>query len=211
MTDEITTTNSGENEDMFKIRDMFSRAADAILAATQLRRDVTALQDSVNKLSTELEAVRNHNTWLEQQLEDTKRNRDEWRDRCFSAENSLEQSRQEVSRLTSVNEDQTRTIHDLNMLVERMRDEQRETEHKRDDLELELMSVNDKLSQVRAVIDDAGSKLTELLFPEEKKEPEPTAQEIVPELVSAPPTPVFEEQIRDPETGQFGPKIAQGF
>ena len=78
--DTQTQANAGE-EDM--IRQMFSRAANTIVEASSLRKEVQALTEQVGQLAKVVEELRGQNEGLKTELENVRKERDEARQKLW--------------------------------------------------------------------------------------------------------------------------------
>lgn len=165
-------------DDMFKVKDILQRAADAIVGMSQLSADVTALRDTVNMLQADTDKLRGQNNALDEALNYSRGERDrqsallsEVNAQLHSAVTEKEQVLLQNDKLELANE-QYQIDLDL-------------TRKAKDDAEFHNLELEDKLKAAEAKL----AKVAELhrsLFPVEAppwtKPAEPT-----PEPVPTPP------------------------
>lgn len=95
--DTQTQANAGE-EDM--IRQMFSRAANTIVEASSLRKEVQALAEQVGELTNVVNELRGQNEGLKTELENVRKERDEARQKLWQEEVSHAQTKTELETTT---------------------------------------------------------------------------------------------------------------
>lgn len=166
MSNGITATQVSpivQEDDMSKVRELFDRAANAIVQASELAKQVNELSASVDALRRDVERMRSQNEWLDSQLADTRRQRDE--------------AIRENGTLRDTASADARTIADLRMTVDanaiKVADLSNALAHERsarDDAELHAMDLEDKLTIANATLEKIKASLG-LTPPEPTPEP----------------------------------------
>ena len=170
------TTLAPSEEEMRGVAETFARMRDAVIDASKLASEVAELRNAVGSLRNELESLRSTNRWMDGQITELRKQRDE-----------------EVELSTNLNRELTSTRNDRDSLQVHC-DNQRETLARLNAQVAQLHTENDawlaevdKLSKER---DEALAKLdtiVDLVCP--------------PKVVET--SPVVVEHPRDPETQQF--------
>lgn len=80
-------------DDMGMIKDFFTRAANTIVEAAGLRKDIAELRSAVSDLKTEVEHVRSQNKWLDEQLANVRKSRDDYAEQLRTAHAQLDDTR----------------------------------------------------------------------------------------------------------------------
>lgn len=106
MNDLITKEQASES-DMRAISQMFARAANAVVDASELGKTVKAMQGEVEKLVGDAQRLREHISWLEQENTTLRTQRDE-------AQNSLSDAKRDIDTYAA---DSARVNHNLTVAL----------------------------------------------------------------------------------------------
>src|SRR5262245_11010469 len=147
MTDVVAHQGPTETE-MQHIRSIFSRAADAIVSASELAKRVTELEHTMDALKRELDTVKNTNAWLTDQLGNVREHRDR-------LTRELDEERTKTSRLSGELEDANHTITTQGNRIAELTDKLRDSQKESDDHLLRAMTAEEELQKVRTKLDEA--------------------------------------------------------
>lgn len=171
MTDGAHVVPVPTESEMAHIRGIFSRAADAIVAASELGQRVAELASQVQALRMEVERVRESNRWLEQQLFDTARARDEARREATEASEALVIARETIHKHETEIEGAKATISAHTDTITRL--------HRESDEHLErALSAENELAFVKSKLDEAMGWIEEI---HDRFKPKPPVSEVTPE------------------------------
>ncbi len=141
----MTDTNVASTEDgeMSKVREIFERALNAIVAATQLSKEVEQLRGDVSTLRGEIDSVRAYNQRLDVELTATREQRDQaLRDKQAAID--------ELNRL-SVEHEREKQEHDATTnSLGVLRSTHESLKHDHDSVQLHNMELEEELKQVKA-------------------------------------------------------------
>lgn len=156
-------------DEMSKLQDIFRRAAQAIVDVSGLTAKVSELTAKVESLTHDIDGYRDRVRWLDQELDEVRQSRNAQRDRAEKAE-ALAVEVEAQAQAQAVE------IDTLKGRVESLTSRLHETEKARDDAELRVMELEDKLKVAEgriARLKDFAA--TEFGLAEPKApEPEPT-------------------------------------
>lgn len=93
-----------EQEEISAIKRMFDRAANAIVDSSRLAKEVAELRAIVADLKDQVEKVRAHNEYLDEQITHLRTQRDEARDELYKVRRELTDTNHERDDLRKVNE-----------------------------------------------------------------------------------------------------------
>jgi|SRR5215475_6505073 len=170
MTDVVAAPTEAE---MTSIRNMFSKAADAIVSASELGKRVAELEHEQRRIKEEVESLKATNQWLNEQLNTVRQHRDR-----LQGELDTERSTKDVLHRDLANANDTISANDIRIkdLSDKLHSSQRES----DDHLLRAMTAEEELEKVKAKLDeafewmDAAKKLFHREEPkEEVREPTP--------------------------------------
>lgn len=102
MNDLITKEQASES-DMRAISQMFARAANAVVDASELGKTVKVLQNEVEKLVGDTQRLREHISWLEQENVTLRGQRDEAQNALSDARRDLDNTVATISRMDHAN------------------------------------------------------------------------------------------------------------
>lgn len=83
-------------EDENMVRSLFAQAADTIVEASKLRREVNDVRNDLNSLRSELETMRQRNAWLDEQIGTLREQRNIALSERDETRNELEHSKQQL-------------------------------------------------------------------------------------------------------------------
>jgi vacuolar-type H+-ATPase subunit I/STV1 len=178
MSDGTTATISPivEDSEMSHVRSVFDRAANAIVQASELAKQVASLTEQMDLLRKDIEYVRQRNIELDNLLNDVRQARDH--------------AQSEASRLTQTNADLSRENTSLTYERDNLTDKLKTANdtistlrRERDDAAIEAMRLQEELDKVKAKLDDIVS----------------FAKGLVAEATPTPPTPAPEPTPTPPE------------
>lgn len=172
--------------EMANIRGIFERAANAIVGYSELGIKVSELQTAVDTLRRDLDRVREHNRWLEEQLLQTRHERDEARSELAAAKAQIDTATSTVNKLNDDVSFRDKQIGDLREQNNKLENELDETLGRAISAETELGLVKSKLEEAMDWLRDVQSLVAK---------PMPTVVETVPTNVSAFPEP---QQAQEP-------------
>lgn len=157
-----------EDKDMGYVRDFVSKIAEALVAATELPKQMEQIKFDMASLADDLSRTKTKNIELDTMLNDTRRQRDE-------AEQALSQAKSELSTVSAKASSHEETIHNYHELEDRLRSELEQAKKDRDDYGLKHMAAEDRANEAEAKL----KKLREALgMPEAKPEdPKPSFQQ----------------------------------
>lgn len=191
-----------QEADMGYVRDFVAKVAEALVAATELPKQIEAMRADLNQLASDLGKTKAHNLELDTMLADTRRQRDEAEQALSQVKNDLSKSQVEANNY----HDQLSRAQDE---VSKAKAELEKVRSERDDYGLQAMSAEDRASQAEAKLAKLAEALglpkpepkTVLTFPPEpalsQSAPQSTAPQAVPEPTQAqleptPPKRVYE-------------------
>jgi len=198
MTDVAATPTEAE---MINIRNMFSKAADAIVSASELGKRVTELEHEQRRQKDEIESLKASNSWLNDQLNSVRQQRDQ-------LQTQLEQERHAKEVLSRDLANANGVIEHNNARITELSDSLHRSQRESDDHLLRAMTAEEELEKVKAKLDeafewmDAAKALFRRDEPKEVKEPipfptvavEPTVPADVPSPVHVDGTPTQEPE-----------------
>ncbi len=161
-----TTTHS--EVDMGYVQGFVNLIAQALVAATELPKQIEAMQADLTTLHGDLDRTKTRNIELDTLLGDTRRQRDE-------AEHALSQLKANLGQLTSQKDYAEGQATSLQDQLARVHDQLEQAKKERDDYGLKHMAAEDRASEAEAKLD----KLREAMGipkPEPKAEPVPEPQ-----------------------------------
>ena len=167
------TTLAPSEEEMRGVAETFARMRDAVIDASKLASEVAELRNAVGSLRNELESLRSTNRWMDGQITELRKQRDDAH-----------------YQLTIANDELNKTFNDRNSLQVHC-DNQRET----------LARLNEQVAELRKERDEAQFQVEiarEAIVALEGK-----LKGVVELVCPKVPEPVVVEQPRDPETQQF--------
>jgi chromosome segregation ATPase len=151
---------------MGHIRQIFDRAANAIVQASELAVKVSELSHRVDELNSEMEKVRRNNLWLDEQLTTVRDQRD-------TAKREASEAKAELAKVNSELDIAHSRVNALEGDIQHHKDRLAQAISERDDYGLKQMETSDALAAATAKL----SKLREALGVEEEKH-EPVAQPV---------------------------------
>ncbi len=141
MTD--TTVVSTEDGEMSKVREIFERALNAIVQASQLSKDMAQLRSEFNALHSDVENLRQRNTDLDNELASTREQRDQYLRDKHAAIDELNQVKAQLEATHTANEAYQSRYGELSQTHETLK-----REH--DNVQLHNMELEEELKQVKA-------------------------------------------------------------
>lgn len=150
---------------------VFARARDAILDLAQLRQDVAGLRDTVNSMQADLDRLRNQNNALEEALTHSRQARHELETRNASLQRDLdEEKRNHDVAVHTRNEQQDRADRAERSLAEARKE--------RDDAQLRVMELEDKLKASDAKLNELQETFRRIFgqIEQPKATPSPTQE-----------------------------------
>jgi chromosome segregation ATPase len=163
--------NAGPTEaEMNHIRGIFSRAADAIVSASELKQRVTHLEHDMDVMRRELETVKNTNNWLTEQLGQVRGQRDK-------LQQEVDHANANISTLNKELDAAKETITDQSTRIGELTDKLHAAQKESDDHLLRAMTAEEELAKIRQKLDEAFSWMHEAqrLFEKPKEEPKEVA------------------------------------
>ncbi len=140
-----------EDQEMARVREIFERALNAIVSATQLAKEVDSLRGDVSSLRSEIDNVRAYNQRLDVELTATREQRDQALRDKSAAIGELNQARVELNQ-TQKDRDDWRVSHDTVAEVhESLKREHDNVQMQALELEEENKSLKAQLEKVKAV------------------------------------------------------------
>jgi len=177
-----------ENE-MATIRNMFSRAADAIVRASELGNRVTELEHQIDGFRRELETVKNTNAWLSDQLGTVRGQRDQ-------LQHDLDHERAKNSALSQQVQEHSDTISIQQARINELEDKLRSREKESDDHLLRAMTAEEELAKVKAQMDEALGEVEDAV-----KKLTRVPKEVAPAIVPFPSDVSDSGSSEEPKTG----------
>jgi len=160
MSDTIVT---GSEQDMANVRNVFSRAVDALTSLPTLAQRVSELEVSQNRMKNELETVRNTNTWLSEQLGATRKERDDLSRELSVVHRELNETKQEVESLKARLDERDETIAKLREQLKKEQDDNVALMDRAFKAEEELTEVKKQLDEamewVKTIHDTIGKRV----------------------------------------------------
>ena len=196
-----------EDAEMANIRSVFDKALNAVVAMSQLSKDVESLRIQVTDLTTQVTRLRAWNEQLDETLHHVRTERDtaqakvrELTESSSISDHTIATLRAELEASRSAHATTTQQLHDA--------------ERYRDDAELKVMELEDQLGQhktkLSAIYDAARS-----ILPPPAPEPIPTPMpaQVIPitEHTEAPPVPVLEPTPTEPVKAWWETDKSTGF
>lgn len=158
--------------EMSNIRQLFERAANSIVDASKLAAEVADLRRIVEETKREIETVRNNNKWLDEQLQETRKARDEARSEAHDKGLRLNEANAKIDGLESRSSSQEQTITSLKQEIDSLYKHLDQTEGERD----KALALVDRLVAKAEQAQEHLSKVMAVFAPEPKAE-EPKAQD----------------------------------
>ncbi len=172
-----TTTRT--EADMGYVKDFVSLIASALVAATELPKQIEAMQADLTTLHGDLDRTKARNMELDTLTADLRRQRDE-------AEQALSQVKTQHADASRSLEQSTNEINGYKAQIEHFRSELEQAKRERDDYGLKHMDAEDRAKEAEAKLD----KLREAMgIP--KPQPTPPPEPTLPEPVSFTPPPTY--------------------
>lgn len=162
-----------QEEDMSKIRELFERAANAIVQASELAKAVTALRADVDSMKTEVEHLRSQNRWLDEQLTSVRQSRDD-------AQQKARDLQDVVNHVSDQRDSAQRDAAHWQNEANNKDASLASTRKDRDDAQLRVMDLEDQLTAANARLEQARKfmeQVQSVIAPEPPKEaPKPVEQ-----------------------------------
>ena len=146
----IPAPTHDEPEDMGAVRSIFDRAANAIVEASRLSKEVAALRSEFDTLKWDMEYLRARNRELDEMLAQTRAQRDEALSQVHAFRNELVEAKSHNDSLTAAQASNEHSIASLEA-------ELGQTRKDRDAYGMEAMQAKDELAKAKATIDKLRS------------------------------------------------------
>lgn len=154
-----------QESEMSHIRQIFDRAANAIVAASELAKVVDDLKVQVEALRGEVEKVRRENGWLDGQLANVREARDKALAEATQVRSELVEANHRAETAEAKNESQSRQIQAL-------QDQLAKAQGERDDYGMRHMEASDALDKANGKL----AKLREAMGIEDSPKPTPVPE-----------------------------------
>lgn len=174
-----TTVHTVQEEDMAKVREVFQKALDAIIAATELSKQVQAMRGDVDKLRKDIEDTQARNIELDRMLSDTRRQRDE-------AEQALSQARKERDEATAKANNLQALQANTQDLLDRARTERDRFHMDYVDEEFTGLAIQEALDKANAKLEALHKAMGMEFKPFSPNLPEPAVPEVAQAIPTAP-------------------------
>lgn len=143
---EFLNTPTTEDSDMAKVREIFERALSAIVASTQLAKEVQELRGSVDSLRSEIDSVRAYNQRLDVELTETRNQRDQaLRDKA-AAIDELNAAKAQLAN-AEYSKSALQSAHDS------LSEQHQNLKREHDDVQLENMQLADEVKDLKAKLE----------------------------------------------------------
>lgn len=177
MSDGTTGFQVAPTEDeAMKISDMFTKAANAIVAASTLPQEIQRLRDDVARLTNQLQDSKLHSDALEQTIVELRQQRDEANSRAENYKFDLETTKRTLDN-TQAGMDVLRG--DVDTISGQLANVKRE----RDDYGLQVMELEEKFAKSEARLGEIKDRMKQVFGLHEpeppKAEPEPVPAPVV--------------------------------
>lgn len=136
--------------EMNAVQSVFQRMATTIVEASKLSSDVNELRNTVEAMKRDLESQRNNNAWLDSQLAETRRAKDEAVTELLDTKDQLRQTLDNYDRVS-------RDFQATGEIIRRHEQETQQLRRERDDAQMRNMELEDKLK----ASEDRWNKLAE--------------------------------------------------
>lgn len=146
-------------DDMFKVKDILQRAADAIVGMSQLSADVDMLRQTVSGLQADTERLRSQNNALDEALNYSRGERDR-------QASKLNETEQRCHNLELENHGQMEQLSKLDLANGQLQIDLDLTRKAKDDAEFHNLELEDKLKAAEAKLAKVA-ELHRVLFPPE--------------------------------------------
>lgn len=178
-------------DDMFKVKDILQRAADAIVGMSQLSADVDMLRQTVSGLQADTERLRSQNNALDEALNYSRGERDRQATIIAETETKLRNAIVERDQVNAHNDKLELEVGQLQIDLDLTRKAKDDAEFHNLELEDKLKAAEAKLAKVaelhRALFppEPAPASFAEPVWPGPSNEPEPALVEDKPDSVTA--------------------------
>jgi hypothetical protein len=165
-------------DEAMKLSTMFSRAADAIVAASTMPQKINDLTSQVERLTQDLEARTLHADELDHTIHELREQRDHFKATAATADHVADERSRQL-------EAEQRATHELNAKLEALGRDLDLTKADRDDAEYKALELHDELAKAKATIADIQAKVAAFFpsaptpaAPVPTPEPEPSPVEL---------------------------------
>lgn len=168
--------NNSQESDMAKVREVFDRAVSAMIASTELAKEVSELRLAVNELKNDIEYVRSRNRELDTLLVDVRGQRDK-------ALADLKQANDDLFAVNGKAHDFEHQANNLRNDVLELQSSLAQTKKDRDEAAFAALSLREDLdwanAKLKGIMDTLGVKVEEPK-PIPQPEPQPEATQAQP-------------------------------
>ncbi len=163
MNDGNTAPLSPVTEDeMSHVRQVFEKAANAIVQASDLAVKVAELSKVVDALKAEVENVRKQSQWLDEQLTRVRTERDEANAKLHSQSFELTEAHAKANDMVRIHENDTRTIETMRSEINTLRMDRDNASYAHLEASEALTKANaklDKLKEALGIVDPVPTKV----------------------------------------------------
>ncbi len=197
-------------EDAMQLTHIFQKAANAIVEASSLRKEVAKLQGEMQQLSQSVESLRRSNDDLVNELHQIRVEKQEVQQKLWAAEAEISQLKANLEDAFRINSEQSRKITEQERKIEQQNQELDQVYdhwHQAQDSADKLKGHISRVQEAHKHLAKAGAAFSEVVFPLQDLEPEPKAQawDEVKEAVKQP-----EENASGPFVGPSGQEVGTG-
>lgn len=190
------TPTQDEPEGMSAVRQVFDRAANAIVDASKLAKEVAAIRNELDNMKRDMDYLRARNKELDEMLATTRAQRDEAQAAVQRLNSELNQAKAEIEGLTSA---KTSAEH----VIEGLRHELDQSRKDRDEYANEWHKVDAELAKAKAQLEEIQEFAQRAfgLHKPQPVQPEPTMDHTIPHGDPAP----AQAELATPSTPDHGP------
>lgn len=157
-------------EDTMKLASLFQRAAKAVVDASEMPKQIEALQTELNLLRRDFQRSQDHANMLDQQLLDMRQQRNNAEDKLAEASRKIDGLTTDLAAMTQERDHYKRQAEELTVVVTQVRRDL-------DDTTLHSMQLEEDLSKARQAIKEVREKVS-ALFPEAMAQPAPNPEPV---------------------------------
>lgn len=191
-----------QEADMGYVRDFVAKVAEALVAATELPKQIEAIKAELVTLNSDLDHTKQRNIELDTALNDTRRQRDE-------AEQALSQVKSELTQVTSQKDFAEKQAVSFQAQIASLQDGLNSVKKERDDYGMKQMEAEERASQAEAKL----AKLAEALgLPKPEAKPNELKTQTfgtVTQIMPTDPTPSQSATLPVPEPAKYYQDVAK--
>lgn len=144
--------------EMNAVQNIFQRMATTIVEASKLSSDVNELRATVDAMKRDLESQRNNNAWLDSQLAETRKAKEEAVKELLDVKDQLRQTLDNYDRVNRDFQATGETIRQYEQETQQLRRERDDAHYKNLELEDKLKASEDRWAKLRELFGDGQDK-----------------------------------------------------